>query len=175
MAGAMLGDLGLENIVSKHETLLETLSMGAIIAADPDYIITSLLPRWEATRPCRNTLRKRMRVILRGPVSRPYKTAGSLYCRKTCFTTRQTHGEPIPVNICWICSIAACRRLDETLPSLPPPTRTDLSNVNARRNSITVMQYGQQIQPLLPVVNFRVERTCGSNAALQRFPFKQAA
>lgn len=48
MAGAMLGDLGLENIVSKHETLLETLSMGAIIAADPDYIFVATMGSDEA-------------------------------------------------------------------------------------------------------------------------------
>lgn len=48
MAGAMLGALGLENIVSKHETLLETLSMGAIIAADPDYIFVATMGSDEA-------------------------------------------------------------------------------------------------------------------------------
>lgn len=43
MAGAMLCDFGLENIVSKHESLLDTLSMEAIIAEDPDYIFVTTM------------------------------------------------------------------------------------------------------------------------------------
>lgn len=43
MAGAMLRDFGLENIVSRHESLLDTLSMEAIIAEDPDYIFVTTM------------------------------------------------------------------------------------------------------------------------------------
>lgn len=38
-AGAMLADLGADNIVERHESLLEELSMEEIIAADPDFIL----------------------------------------------------------------------------------------------------------------------------------------
>lgn len=38
LAGVMLRDLGAENLVSKHESLLEDVSMEEIISADPDFI-----------------------------------------------------------------------------------------------------------------------------------------
>ena len=38
MTGKMLADLGVDNIAARHESLLEEVSMEAIIAEDPDYI-----------------------------------------------------------------------------------------------------------------------------------------
>lgn len=48
MTGAMLRDFGLDNIVARHETLLDTLSMEAIIAEDPDYIFVTTMGSDEA-------------------------------------------------------------------------------------------------------------------------------
>lgn len=39
LAGAILADLGAENLVEQHESLLEELSMEEIVAADPDVIL----------------------------------------------------------------------------------------------------------------------------------------
>lgn len=38
LTGVMLRDLGAENLVSRHESLLEDVSMEEVIAADPDFI-----------------------------------------------------------------------------------------------------------------------------------------
>ena len=38
LAGAILRDLGADNLVSRHESLLEDVSMEEVIAADPDFI-----------------------------------------------------------------------------------------------------------------------------------------
>ena len=38
LAGVILRDLGADNLVTRHESLLEDLSLEAIIAGDPDYI-----------------------------------------------------------------------------------------------------------------------------------------
>ncbi len=47
LAGAMLKDLGADNLVSRYDSLLEELSMEEIIAADPDYIF--LVPMGDET------------------------------------------------------------------------------------------------------------------------------
>ncbi len=43
MVGRMLQDLGAENIVDRHPSLLENLSVEEIILADPDYIFVSIM------------------------------------------------------------------------------------------------------------------------------------
>ncbi len=43
LAGAILEDLGAENLVSRHGSLLEDLSMEEIIAADPDFILLTTM------------------------------------------------------------------------------------------------------------------------------------
>ena len=43
LAGAILQDLGAENLVEQHESLLEDLSLEEIIAADPDYIFVTVM------------------------------------------------------------------------------------------------------------------------------------
>ena len=43
LAGAILEDLGAENLVSRHGSLLEDLSMEEIIVADPDFILLTTM------------------------------------------------------------------------------------------------------------------------------------
>lgn len=43
LAGIILRDLGVDNLVSRHESLLEELSMEEIIAADPDWIFVTTM------------------------------------------------------------------------------------------------------------------------------------
>lgn len=43
LAGIILRDLGVDNLVSRHESLLEDLSMEEIIAADPDFIFVTTM------------------------------------------------------------------------------------------------------------------------------------
>ena len=43
LAGIILQDLGVDNLVSRHESLLEELSMEEIIAADPDWIFVTTM------------------------------------------------------------------------------------------------------------------------------------
>lgn len=43
LAGIILRDLGADNLVSRHESLLEDLSMEEIIAADPDFIFVTTM------------------------------------------------------------------------------------------------------------------------------------
>lgn len=43
LAGVMLRDLGADNLVSRYESLLEDVSMEAIIAADPDFIFVTVM------------------------------------------------------------------------------------------------------------------------------------
>lgn len=43
LAGIILKDLGADNIASRHESLLEDLSMETIIAEDPDYIFVTIM------------------------------------------------------------------------------------------------------------------------------------
>lgn len=43
LAGMMLHDLGVRNLVEEHPSLLEELSMEEIIAADPDYIFVTIM------------------------------------------------------------------------------------------------------------------------------------
>lgn len=43
LAGVILRDLGADNLVSRHESLLEDLSMEEIIAADPDFILITTM------------------------------------------------------------------------------------------------------------------------------------
>lgn len=43
LAGIILRDLGADNLVSRHESLLEELSMEEIIAADPDWIFVTTM------------------------------------------------------------------------------------------------------------------------------------
>ena len=42
LAGIILRDLGADNLVSRHESLLEGLSMGVMSAADPDCILVAI-------------------------------------------------------------------------------------------------------------------------------------
>jgi len=48
LAGAMMEDLGAINLVSRHESLLEELSIEEMIAADPDYIFVTVMGADEA-------------------------------------------------------------------------------------------------------------------------------
>jgi len=43
LAGVILEDLGGDNLVSRHESLLEELSMEEIIAADPDFLLITTM------------------------------------------------------------------------------------------------------------------------------------
>lgn len=43
LAGIILKDLGADNIASRHESLLEDLSMETIIAEDPDFIFVTIM------------------------------------------------------------------------------------------------------------------------------------
>ena len=43
LAGVMLHQLGVKNLVDQHPSLLEELSMEEIIAADPDYIFVTIM------------------------------------------------------------------------------------------------------------------------------------
>jgi len=43
LAGVILEDLGADNLVSRHESLLEELSMEEIIAADPDFLLITTM------------------------------------------------------------------------------------------------------------------------------------
>lgn len=43
LAGVILRDLGADNLVTRHESMLEDLSMEEIIAADPDYIFITTM------------------------------------------------------------------------------------------------------------------------------------
>lgn len=43
MAGAMLSDFGLENILDKYDSLIEDISVEEIITADPDYIFVTTM------------------------------------------------------------------------------------------------------------------------------------
>lgn len=43
LAGVILRDLGADNLVSRYESLLEDVSMEAIIAADPDFIFVTVM------------------------------------------------------------------------------------------------------------------------------------
>ena len=43
LAGIILRDLGVDNLVSRHDSLLEELSMEEIIAADPDWIFVTTM------------------------------------------------------------------------------------------------------------------------------------
>lgn len=43
LAGAMLSDLGADNLVTRYESLLEDISMEEIIAADPEYILLTTM------------------------------------------------------------------------------------------------------------------------------------
>ncbi len=43
LAGVILRDLGADNLVSRHESLLEELSMEEILAADPDFILLTTM------------------------------------------------------------------------------------------------------------------------------------
>ncbi|MEA4920172.1 MAG: ABC transporter substrate-binding protein [Clostridiaceae bacterium] len=43
MAGAMLSDFGLENILDKYDSLIEDISVEEIISADPDYIFVTTM------------------------------------------------------------------------------------------------------------------------------------
>ena len=43
LAGVILRDLGADNLVSRHESLLEDLSMEEILAADPDFIFITTM------------------------------------------------------------------------------------------------------------------------------------
>lgn len=43
IAGVMLSDLGADNIVSRHDSLLEDLSMEAIVAEDPEFIFITVM------------------------------------------------------------------------------------------------------------------------------------
>ena len=43
LAGVILRDLGADNLVTRHESLLEDLSLEEIIAADPDFILVTTM------------------------------------------------------------------------------------------------------------------------------------
>ena len=43
LAGVILEDLGVDNLVSRHESLLEELNMEEIIAADPDFLVITTM------------------------------------------------------------------------------------------------------------------------------------
>lgn len=43
LAGVILEDLGADNLVSRHESLLEELSMEEIMAADPDFLLITTM------------------------------------------------------------------------------------------------------------------------------------
>ena len=43
IAGVMLADLGADNIVSRHDSLLEDLSLEAIVAEDPEFIFITIM------------------------------------------------------------------------------------------------------------------------------------
>lgn len=43
LAGVILQDLGADNLVTRHESLLEDLSLEEIIAADPDFILVTTM------------------------------------------------------------------------------------------------------------------------------------
>ena len=43
LAGVILEDLGADNLISRHESLLEELSMEEIIAADPDFLLITTM------------------------------------------------------------------------------------------------------------------------------------
>ena len=43
LAGVILRDLGADNLVTRYESLLEDVSLEAIIAADPDYIFLTIM------------------------------------------------------------------------------------------------------------------------------------
>lgn len=49
LAGVILRDLGADNLVTRHESLLEDLSIEEIIEADPDYIFITVMGASEAS------------------------------------------------------------------------------------------------------------------------------